>query len=340
MEEFASTRPRRWSFTLARYHLNYATFDMARRFGSDHRFVELHDESAVVGKWAYSDKIYIGSMSGNILELSADTKDSLKFYTTRTGAFHSLAVSDIATSYDGGKIVTTSLDGTCFVSGVELIPDKAREIQCPEAISPHACIHRDGSLVAVVGAHGYFYIDNGSDTVSAQLNDEFFKAVSFYGQREETLTCLARHALAVIDPETQKAVAAVYGSTASSAGKLRKSLNCLAGHPDQSLVAVGTVTGYIEFYNLAESDEKVGDIKIGGQLVERMEFSEDGHTLAIAASNRKVLLMDMNTRTVSSSIDPQRSRVYSASFNRDMDKLISVSEDKTVVIAPVIDIDQ
>jgi WD40 repeat protein len=216
-----------------------------------------------------------------------------------------------------------------------------REIDCPEAISPRCTVKRDGSLVSVVGAKGYLGVDNGSETNTTHLNDEFFKQVCFYGSDESSVICLSRHTLALVDCQRLQTTCALYGSTQTAVGTLRKSLNCLATHPNQPLVAVGTVTGYVEFYDLSrEGQEKVTDIKIGGQLIERMEFSADGQTLAIAASNRKALLMDMSTKTVTSSIDPQRSRVLSVSFNKSMDKLVMVSEDKTVVVAPVIDIEK
>jgi WD40 repeat protein len=66
-----------------------------------------------------------------------------------------------------------------------------------------------------------------------------------------------------------------------------------------------------------------------------MEFAPDGQTLAVAQSNRAVTLMDIRTMEISDQFEKQRSRILSVSFNTAGDRLVSVSEDRTVVIAPV-----
>jgi WD40 repeat protein len=176
----------------------------------------------------------------------------------------------------------------------------------------------------------------GDTCSTGRLDDHPYKAVSFYGEDESKMVCQARHSLVLVNVETRTMITALSGATHLAAGKLRKSVTCLATHPNQRLVVVGTVSGYIEFYDFSAPDEKVGDLKLGGQLIERMEFSPDGQTLAIAASNKKVYLMNMATRSVTDSIEPQRSRILSVSFNQAANRLVSVSEDKTVALINIV----
>ena len=317
-----------------------------RKFASEgdsskNHFVAIHDNSVVTCKWCYNDRIYLGSMEGHVLELTSDPSSPHRYYPSRNEPIHCLSVSDIATSSDGSRIVTSSLDGSCVVSNGNL--ERIRDVDCPTALSPHCAISRDGSVIVVAGAKSQLWVDRDGaaskmilDEGEKRANDDFFKAVSFYGTSDESAVALSRHKLALIDLSVMRATKTLYGSTAEHHGELRKSLNCLATHPNQKLVAVGTISGYLEFYDLT-TGEKVGDLKIGGHLVEKLEFSSDGRTLAIAQSNRKMAMLDMATRTVCSEIDPQRSRVLCVSFNRDCDQMVSVSEDKTVIVVPVLE---
>jgi WD40 repeat protein len=312
---------------------------MARRFASHHDFVEIHDEIAITCKWAHNDKIYLGSLSGSLLELSSTGR---KYSTNYSLPIHCLAVSDIAISDDSRYIVTTSLDGTCVICstdfGAESNLRRDHEIECPEAVSPHCAISSAGDCVAIVGSHGSLYVNNliTHDTAQGKLSDEFFKAVSFYGEEQRRIVCLARHFLGLIDVESRETIRSLMGATTTTPGKLRKSINCLATHPTQQLVAVGTVAGYIEFYDFDRTEERVMDpLKVGGQIIESMEFSHDGQTLAIAGSNKRISLLDVGMGTVTHYIEPQRSRVLSVSFDQYARNVVTVSEDKTVVIAPV-----
>jgi WD40 repeat protein len=129
-------------------------------------------------------------------------------------------------------------------------------------------------------------------------------------------------------------IARLVGSTTTTPGKLKKSINCVAVHPKQNFVAVGTLAGWIEFYDL-EREEKFKEMKVGGHLIEQLEFSPDGQTLAIAQSNRGVILLDVRTISVLDRFEKQRSRILSISFSPPGDKIMSISEDKTVVIVPL-----
>jgi WD40 repeat protein len=76
-------------------------------------------------------------------------------------------------------------------------------------------------------------------------------------------------------------------------------------------------------------------LKVGGQIIESVEFSHDGQALATAGSNKRISLLDVGMGAVTHYIEPQRSRVLSVSFDRHARSIVTVSEDKTVVIAPV-----
>jgi WD40 repeat protein len=312
---------------------------MSRRFGSPHDFVEIHDEVAVICKWAHNDKIYLGSLSGSLLELSSTGR---QFSTNYSLPIHSLAVSDVAISDDNRYIVTTSLDGTCVICSTEFGAEselrRDHEIECPDAVSPHCAISSSGDCVAIVGCHGSLYVNNliTHDTAQGKLSDEFFKAVSFYGDEQRRIVCLARHHLALVDVESRETIRSLMGATPTTPGKLRKSVNCLATHSGQQLVAVGTVAGYIEFYDFDRTEERVLEpLKVGGQIIESMEFSYDGQTLVVAGSNKRISLFDVGMGTVTHYVELQRSRILSVSFDQFARKIVSVSEDKTVVIAPV-----
>jgi hypothetical protein len=58
------------------------------QFGSSRDFIEFHDEVAMLGKWAFSDRIYLGAQSGSIVELSCAPNTPGKFYTTRNVHTH------------------------------------------------------------------------------------------------------------------------------------------------------------------------------------------------------------------------------------------------------------
>lgn len=318
-----------------------------RKFASEgesskNQFIEIHDNTVVTCKWCYNDRIYLGSMEGHVLELTATPNLQAKYATTRNEPLHCLSVSDIATSADGSKIVTSSLDGTCLVCNGDL--ERVREIECPLAISPHCGISRDGSVIAVAGAQSHVWVDHDGNLSELVIDEgekrakgDFFKAVSFYGANDESFVALSRHKLSLVDVATMRATTSLYGSTTDRQGELRRSLNCIATHPNQKLIAVGTIQGYIEFYDLSTRASKVSELKIGGHLVEKLEFSSDGRTLAIAQSNKKMALLDIEALSVTSEISPQMSRVLCVSFNRDCDQVVSVSEDKTVMIAPVVE---
>jgi WD40 repeat protein len=309
---------------------------MTLKFSPTHDFIEIHDSVAIVGKWASSGHIYLGCSSGALLQLSPAPRGRNSFYISNSrSSLHCLAISDIAVSADGRVIVTTSLDGSCIVTTFEdgeLVV--SHEIDCPEALSPHCALSSDGRVTAIVGAHGSLYVNDTTTTATGRLGDDFFREVAFYGD-ESRLVCLARHNLSLVNVENHAVIARLAGSTAATQGKLKKSINCLATHPRNSFVAVGTVTGWVEIYDI-EREEKIRDVKVGGQLIERMEFAPDGQTLAIAQSNRGVTLMDVRNMEVSDRFEKQRSRILSVSLNTAADRLVSVSEDKTVVIVPIV----
>ncbi|KAH0788113.1 WD-40 repeat-containing protein [Histomonas meleagridis] len=293
-------------------------------------YVDILDQVALLGKWV-NDHIYIGSFSGDLLELSSQND---QFYKSRTLPAHCLAITDIGVSNDGQKIVSSSLDGTCVLTDAKDFK-RIREINCPDAFSPHCAIKGDGSIVAVIGDHGSLYIDNGSETFSGRVSDAFFRSVKFFGEDESKIICLARHTLAQIDVETRQEEYHLYGSTPQNPGKLKLSINCFATHHSHKQIPVGTVGGYVQFFDFKEPKELVSQSKIGGKLIESMEFTQDGYTLAIASSDRTIRLMDMRTKTISDELKPQRSRILSVSFNNASTKLVSISEDQTAIIANV-----
>jgi WD40 repeat protein len=185
-----------------------------------------------------------------------------------------------------------------------------------------------------VGAHGSLFIHDGTQTVSGKLGDEFFKAVTFYGDDDSRIVCLARHTLSLVNVENRTTIARLLGSTTTTPGKLKKSINCVATHPTQSYVAVGTLAGWVEMWDL-EREEKMMDLKVGGQLIESLEFSPDGYTVAVGQSNRGVSLLDARVMEVVDRFEKQRSRVLSVSFSPEGDRIVAVSEDKTVVVVPL-----
>ncbi|OHT06644.1 hypothetical protein TRFO_25253 [Tritrichomonas foetus] len=307
-----------------------------RKFGNHFEYLEIHDQVVNCVDWV-QDKIYSGCLSGDLVELTKDPR-SQKYYTSRTSLAHNLAVTDIASSLDGEKIVTSSLDGNCFVTDRETMKP-IRTIDCPNAFSPHCAINQRGTVVSVVGKGGSLYIDNFDETFETTFenaNDAFFKAVQFYGENETEVIGLARHTLSQVDVETRTTVYSLFGSTAKKAGKLKRSLNCLATNPNQKLVAAGTVSGYIQFFDFTAPDENITEIKVGGQLVEKIKFSNDGKTLAIASSNKRVYLLDM-TMLQHPYIEQQRSRIISIAFDHDSKQIVSASEDKTVIIAKIVE---
>jgi WD40 repeat protein len=96
------------------------------------------------------------------------------------------------------------------------------------------------------------------------------------------------------------------------------------------------VTGYIEFYDFERTEERVLEpLKVGGQIIESMEFSHDGQTLAVAGSNKRISLFDIGMGTVTHYVELQRSRILSISFDQFARNIVSVTKDKTVIIAPV-----
>jgi hypothetical protein len=306
---------------------------MTVSFASEHDFVEIHDSVALTCKWAQGH-VYLGTLTGGLIQLSPSTHGRTRFHASNAiASLHCLAINDIAVSSDGRTIITTSLDGTCFVTNAnndEL--EVSHEIECPDAMSPHCAVARTGTTIAVVGAHGSLYINDGSQTFSGKLSDDFFKEVAFYGDDDTRIVCLARHNLSLVDVENRTTLSKLAGSTPTTPGKLKKSVTCVATHPRHGFVAVGTLAGWIELYDI-EREEKIRDLKIGGELIEKLEFSPDGQTLAIAQSNRAVSLFDVRKMEVVDRFEKQRSRVLSISFCPEGDRIVAISEDKTVVIA-------
>jgi hypothetical protein len=92
---------------------------------------------------------------------------------------------------------------------------RLREIDCVFAHSPHCAITRNGSLVAVVGHHGYLFVENGVSVSTPRLTDGIFKAASFYGDDEDKLVCLARHTLALVNVETRVPITWIQGATST-----------------------------------------------------------------------------------------------------------------------------
>ncbi|KAK8882634.1 hypothetical protein M9Y10_045276 [Tritrichomonas musculus] len=306
-----------------------------RKF-SNYDFLEIHDQIVNCVDWI-GENIYSGCLSGDVIELTKDQKSS-KYYTSRTTPIHNLVVTDIYSSRDGSKIITSSLDGKCFVTERSTM-QQIREIECPEALSPHCAINKDGTFVAVAGQGGHLYFDDLSRTTNVPIEgpdakEAFFKAVRFFGSDDSKVVCLSRHTLFEVDVETQKVVNSLSGSTAKKVGELKRSNNCLA--TNDRIIALGTVKGYIQLLDLkAPPNEKIREIKVGGELIEKIEFSHDGQTLAIASSNKRVSLLDM-MMLEHPFIEQQRSRIISISFNSDSSQIVSASEDKTVIIANIV----
>lgn len=312
-----------------------------RKFSNDYDFLEIHDQVVNCVNWDQQN-IYCGCLSGDVIELTKDEK-SKKYYTSRTSSIHNLVVTDIYSSLDGSKIVTSSLDGKCFVTEKPTMR-QIREIDCPDALSPHCTINGDGTSVAVVGQSGHLYIDDLTKTTSIPIEgpdakEAFFKAVRFFGNNDNEVVCLSRHALFEIDVETQKIVNSLTGGSGKKVGELKRSNNCLAvSSRDQKIIALGTVRGYIQLFDLSSSEKMhlIHEIKVGGELIEKIEFSNDGRTLAIAGSNKRISLLDMAMLEHPYN-EQQRSRIISISFNHDSTQIVSASEDKTVIIADIIE---
>ena len=322
-----------------------------RKFQGNYDFLEIHDQTVNVVDWI-GDNIYFGCLSGSLIEMKYDQK-SKKYYNSLTAPTHNLAVTDICSCADGSKIVSSSLDGTCFVTDRQSLAP-IRQIRCKNSLSPHCAINSKGEIVAIVGKDNYLkFKDITKPQKSADKKTEkkkkkeyyriidsnnkqnFYRYVQFYGEDENKVIALARHSLSMVDVTTEKTEKQFYESTTLSDRTLRRSLNCLASSPNQRLVAAGTVSGYIQLYDLSSGNQLVHEIKIGGHLIEKLQFSRDGKTLAIAGSNKRVSLLDMAMLQFPY-IEQQRSRVISIAFNPDCSKLVSVSEDKTVLIADII----
>ena len=302
------------------------------KFTNNYSYLDLHDRVANVVTWP-DEHIYIGSLSGDLVELS---KNDQTYYQSRINSVHCLAVSDIAVSNDGKKIVSSSIDGTCILTDANDFK-ALRNINCQGSFSPHCAINGDGTIIAVIGEHGNLYIDNGSDTLEGKGPDAFFRSIKFYGEDESDVVCLARHCLAQINVETRQTISEINGVTSNRDGKLKRSITCFATHPFQKIIPVGTIGGYVQFYDISSDSQFISEIKVGRlQLVESMTFSRDGNTLAIGASDRSVKLMDIRNKQIISEFKPQRSRVLSVAFNHESTQLVSVSEDKTVIIADVV----
>ena len=61
-----------------------------------------------------------------------------------------------------------------------------------------------------------------------------------------------------------------------------------------------------------------------------------GNTLLVAGSNHRLSLLDMRSFVMDYVDDKQKSRIIDVSFNCDADKVLSISDDETVMIAPVV----
>jgi WD40 repeat protein len=174
--------------------------------------------------------------------------------------------------------------------------------------------------------------------VDGKFGHYFFTEVSFCGHDDSRVVCLARRNLWLVNVDNLSQMSCLLGSTPTSPGKLKKSINCMATHPDLTFVAVGTVSGYIELWDIERHDH-IGEMKIGEQLIEKVQFSHHGQWLAARQSNRGITLMDIrapDNLEVLGRFEKQRSRVLAVSFDRDDTQIVCVSEDKTVVIAPLI----
>lgn len=297
-------------------------------FQESRNFVTFHDQVALLSKWSH-DKIFVGALSGDLLEVTNNNHNQLKYYVSKSIHTHSLAVTSLSVSADGTKIASSSLDGTCILSSRDLT--EIREIDCPNAIAPRCAIRRDGNIIVVVGKD-CAYIDNGDSSTKVPIPNEFFRDVQFIGDSEGIAMALARHSLVQIDIESGQVVNQLYGNSNTSS-VLRRPLHCLAANPHSKLVAVGTYNGHVELYDYT-SNERVGEVNVGGCLVESLDYSSDGQFLAVAQSNRCVSLIDLNAHpaAVCSKIEPHRSRAISVAFNHDGTQLVCIGEDKTVVI--------
>lgn len=308
---------------------------LMRAFSSDFEYVEIHDQVVNCVNWI-QDNIYAGCLSGDIIELTKN-QNSRKYYSARTTPIHNLAVTDLTVSADGRIIASSSLDGNCVVTNRSTM-QTIREIECPGELSPHCAINKSGTLVAVAGKEGHLYFDDLQTTTPVTLTtpdakEAFFKAIRFSGSDESKVVALSRHTLFQVDVETHEIVHSLTGGTAQKAGELRRSLNCLATDP--KYIALGTVSGYIQIIDLT-ANTKIHEIKVGGQLIEKIEFSQDGNTLAIASSNKRVSLLDMR-KLEFPYLEQQLSRIISVSFNSDSTKIVSASEDRTVLIANIVE---
>ena len=242
-----------------------------RKFSNDYDFLEIHDQVVNCVNWD-QENIYCGCLSGDVIELTKDQKLK-KYYTSRTSPIHNLVVTDIYSSSDGSKLVTSSLDGRCVVTQRSTM-QQIREIECPEALSPHCAINTDGTFVAVVGQSGHLYFDNLSKTTNVPIEgpdakEAFFKAVRFFGKDDSEVVCLSRHTLFEVDVETQKVINSLTGGVGKKVGELKRSNNCLAVNQLEKVIALGTVKGYIQLFDLS-SKSRIQEIKVGGELIEKL----------------------------------------------------------------------
>mmetsp|Transcript_22951 Transcript_22951/g.58651 ORF Transcript_22951/g.58651 Transcript_22951/m.58651 type:complete len:315 (-) Transcript_22951:284-1228(-) len=301
-----------------------------------HRQVDAHDEGIWSAAWIpNSNRLLTGSVDESVK--AWDASDALKFEHTYQG--HTLGVIAVTVSASGTRAASSALDSVIRVWDLEqhatiALIETASTETWSITFSPAtdrlqlatAAGARQGIVLWDVGEEGQetkhteLPLPAASDERS-KTRERFVLSVA-YSPDGSRLACGAMDGtVAVFDTTTGQSVGVMEGH--------HKPVRSLAFTPDSRLLLTACDDMHVNLYDVA-----------GGALVESFSGHESwvlavaphpsGASFASGGSDGKVKLWDLGARACVQTSADHTDQVWSVAFSSDGNRLVSVSDDKSV----------
>ena len=291
----------------------------------------LNSQSPVMARYV-GDSLCVGTKSGDIFNFIL--KDG-KYCQTRRVPVHALQVLSMDVPSDNSYVITTGMDGKCFISTPKddsFVVD--REIECTDLLFPYVAVSpTNRELIALAGKDGHIIVEKSGNAKEYIADKDTFVDLTFFGPNSEYIIAIGRRSLSQIETESGVVIYTLNLET-----ELKRHLHCVAAHPNSKIIACGTFDRFVEFYSIDDQgpqkvfeiaipDDRVGE-KV--KLIEKLTFLSDGKTLVVGSSNGSVTLIDIETRSIITSKRFQRLRVFSVAVSPSDHEIVSVSDDQTI----------